>query len=226
MGEESQAVTWVPENEEAPPLLVYKGSRGVVSWFTDFTPCLGVGEWLYNNGREKIDQFFTDFGKGRHKVHVYGISLGSALSYRTAQNYPDRVQLHAYAPPGVEDAEESNVQGSSFMDPNDLVSLTGQFPHGNKHRLVKVIRTDTTCFPLTHARVYGGDETLLLRVNIVYENARRARQIMNFVHDLFAFPIALVLGTIILLHGAYHLISQLFHSCVRGEETPPEVVKA
>jgi hypothetical protein len=101
------------------------------------------------------------------------------------------------------------------MDPKDWVSLQGQIPEGP--RLIKVIRGSGTNFPLSHLKLYGGEETLLLRVNTAYENARWSRRILTFIHDLFSIPLGLLIGVVILIQAVCHQITNLFMVSIYGE---------
>jgi hypothetical protein len=218
LGDVIEAVYWTALDPDAPPLLVFKASRGTLSWFNDFTPCMGVGGCLWETGKSELETIFGEMRQHRphQRVQVYGLSLGSALAYRTAQHFPDQVTLHAYGPPGVENPTGvQGIQGESFMDPKDWVSLQGQIPEGP--RLIKVIRGSGTNFPLSHLKLYGGEETLLLRVNTAYENARWSRRILTFIHDLFSIPLGLLIGVVILIQAVCHQITNLFMVSIYGE---------
>lgn len=205
--QEVEALGLVPLNATASPILLFKGTalpgaKGHASTIlTDFTPFNSVGQTLYSSGRRAIREWIDDNYKDKKKIQVYGLSLGGSMAYQCGLEHPEKVEIHAYVAPGfLSDkisSKDTLLEGESFLCPTDIVGNLGKHPSGPQ--IYKVISREKRN-PLTaHLRAFGGEETLLLRVNTVWENVRKIRVFLNVLHQVFSvlfFPI-LALGIII-----------------------------
>lgn len=210
LGEVIEAFGLTPtQRRDADPLLAFKGTRGTLSRLTDFNPCLGVGELLYWLGKDKIDTWLHDNVQAGRRAQIYGMSLGGAMAYHTAAHHPDLVEIHAYAPPGVlaRNLGDAEIRGEIFMDPNDYVSRIGTHPVGPK--MVKVIRGTPLNPALSHVRLYGGEETLLLHVNPTMENQRTSRTVLTILHQIISIPFCLLYTLACLVQGIFNQIAKL-----------------
>ncbi len=214
LAETVEAVAWIPAKEavDASPILVFKPAQGLISVRNNWNPFADAAENFFRDG-SRINNFFDQldlsnrFGNVNKRVEVYGIGQGTNLAYRVAKERPGRVNFHAFSPVGLAYPRMAeNAQGNTFMDPQDPVSHYGYIPvGGDSVRLIKVIRPDapTSC-------LFGGDETLLLRVNTVYENITTQRYYTTLLHDIFALPlgilVAVVVGVQTLLYNIYYRI--------------------
>ncbi len=227
--------TWMPEvieavaltpisRQDAPRLLLYKGTRGPVSLLADVVPGAGAGEVIWWAGRDKVNNWIRQVPKVEaqakvdinSKVEIHAYSQGGGVAYLTASENPDQVKIHVYAPAGVfprnqADLAGEQIEGNIYVDPNDWVSMVGYHPEGPN--FVKVIRDNPPNFYISHVRTYGGEKTILLRVATVWENQSVWRIISNVVHQIFSVPIALVLITVITAQIIYAQISALFYQC-------------
>ena len=209
-----------------PPLLLFKGSRGVVSFLTDFTPGCSVGELAYWLGKDKLNTWLDsakkDLADGQ-KIIAYGMSLGAALAMHTANDHADHVEFRAYAAPGLfarNLTNQAKMEGVIYKSPSDCVSWTGYYPDSEKVRVVDVIRPDSTCALTAHVRAYGGESTLLLRINAVWENQRWLRLFANIVHQIISVPLFLITALAIGLYAAYYHITELFTRCWNTQPEP------
>ena len=97
------------DNKNAVPHLIFMGTpppttRGVAhAEFTDFIPGRGVGETLYEEGKNGIENWVESIHTTtKKKVNVYGQSLGGALSLLLIANKPEHVgTVYAYNPPSL-----------------------------------------------------------------------------------------------------------------------------
>ncbi len=206
IGEVIEAIGLTPLDPLASPILLYRGTKDALSFLSDATPALGVGELLYWTGRAKIEAWIERAIKEfpNRKIQVFGVSLGGALAYHTAVHYPEHVEIHAYVPPGVHARnltlpEGVHIQGKIFIAQNDFVSMIGKHPEGPE--LIKVIRGKTPNFVLSHMRCFGGEETLLLRVNTHWENRKRVRKTVSTLHAIASPFVSLGCSLFIALKG-------------------------
>lgn len=93
---------------DAPPLLLFKGTTYptdegfLLSIITDFNPVASVGSYAYKIGKKKIATWLQDHTTEENKAIIFGKSLGGALAWRTALQFPDYVQKSmCLAAPGL-----------------------------------------------------------------------------------------------------------------------------
>lgn len=218
LGESIPAIALEPNVPGMPPLLLFRATRGTLSWLVDFTPGFSAGRALYYLGKDNIKAWIEKVGSSETRVRIFGMSLGGALGYYTALDFPNLVEINAFAPPGACIQEECSIQGTIYFDPSDPVSLLGSHPVSDKLQMVKVIRPNSS-----HMRLFGGEPTLLLRVNTVFENQKILRTILAILHQVAAFPLFLILALVVLINALVRKIID-FVQCVFSSVTVPVAV--
>lgn len=127
-----------PANDLASPLLLFKGTTyptdegALLSLMTDVNPLGAVGSYGFWLGKDRIQSWID---KQTAKVIVYGKSLGGALAWRTALNFPGKIEkVMAYGAPGFSPLELNqfyqvhenypDLQFNFFCQRNDLVPFS------------------------------------------------------------------------------------------------------
>lgn len=147
-------------------------------------------------------------------IEVIGKSLGGSMAYHTAAHYPQHVEIRAYMPAGLHARnftlpEGQQIRGKIYMADSDIVSMLGQHPEGTE--LYRVVRSETPNAWLAHMRCFGGEETLLLRVNAVWENQRTIRTVLGILHAIFSPLISFVCVVYLALRALCLQITALFY---------------
>lgn len=179
-------------SQEGPPILSFLGTtfpagEGFIpTVLSDCTPGMSVGHAAYLFGKKKIDAWIGN----KNQVHVYGMSLGGALSFQTLLRHRDRVAgVHVYNPAGLytwdwgKERYDSGPKVEIYYQGGDVVATMGRFPTGGNVNVYRVFASKLENFAKAHARVYtGGERVTILKSDIAYEHSRIARKALTALH--------------------------------------------
>jgi hypothetical protein len=215
LGESIPAIALEASEPGMPPLLLFRATRGTLSWLVDFTPGFSAGRALYYLGKDNIRAWIQNVATLDNPVQIFGMSLGGALAYYTAEEFPNLCEIHAFAPPGACVQQECSIKGTIYFDPNDPVSLLGSHPVSDNLQMIKVIRENSS-----HMRLFGGESTLLLRVNTVFENQKLLRTLLSVLHQIAAVPLFLMLSVVVAINALIRKTIDLFQYVFGTAPTP------
>lgn len=124
MGSQLVAYGLHSDFDQAPPLLLFKGTTypsdegAWLSFLTDLNPFASVGSYAFSIGREKIQTWLEIHASSANAI-IYGKSLGGALAWRSAINFPEKIaKVMAYGAPGFFPWEKDKVH-----------QVTDEYPH-------------------------------------------------------------------------------------------------
>lgn len=228
------ATELTPTFNTKPGLLLFKGTQSFVSLAVDATPFTSVGCLLYKYCSDKIDaciQRYKEINRSNVPLQLYGVSLGGTMTYHVALNHPEDVEIHAYAPPGLyshsfpkdEKGERVKIKGEVYADLDDFVPTHGSHPLGTTFN--RVVRGTSQPYLINHICAYAGEDTILLRVNLVWENQKSYRTWMAIIHEVLSPIIFLLSSTVIVIHALFSLIARLFYYlfCRAHTEQQPKI---
>lgn len=116
----------------ASPLLIFKGTTyptdegAGLSILTDINPFGSVGAYAFSIGKENI-QKWLEKNTADKKALIYGKSLGGAQAWRTALNFPEKVErVMAYGAPGFSPWERRQLHEASKQHPEMELNFMGQ----------------------------------------------------------------------------------------------------
>lgn len=192
-GEPMEAIGLMPICAKAAPKLLFRGTPlpGAKAWhwaeLADFTPGYSLGQLIYTFGKDNLKGWIEKAVKGcKHKVQVYGQSLGGALAYQIALHHPEQVEIHGYVPPGLYSKSEKIKHGKVYCHADDLIYLLGEHPAAAS--MIKVITEKRRDPYHAHVRIYGSEKTILLKVNTHRENRRPVRKALSLLHQCYSVP--------------------------------------
>lgn len=229
MGQESEAIALEPTiaSPNTASLLLFKGTaipgaKGYAcTLLADFTPFQSVGEILYRLGKSQIDTWLQSVHRqDGPKVKVYGLSLGGSMCYHAGMDHPNEMEIHAYVPAGLLQTHplQDTLEGQIFFCQQDIVSTLGYHPEGPQ--MYKVLSKAPRDPFSAHVRAFGGEETVVLRVNTVWENSRRVRQLLTLLHQIFAIPFFITCALYMILKFAVIETYRLFARCIYSAGEP------
>lgn len=132
MGSPLVAFGLSPANPSASPILICKGTTyptddgAGLSLLTDINPFGSVGAYAFSIGKKKIQKWLEKNTKNKKAV-VYGKSLGGAQAWRTAINFPDKVdKVMGYGAPGFSPWERRQLYQATKQCPDMQLNFIGQ----------------------------------------------------------------------------------------------------
>lgn len=119
-------------NPSASPMLVFKGTTystdegAGLSFLTDINPFGSVGAYAFSIGKQKIQKWLEECTSNKKAV-IYGKSLGGAQAWRTAINFPGKVdKVMAYGAPGFSPWERRQLYQATEQHPEMKLNFIGQ----------------------------------------------------------------------------------------------------
>ena len=207
------------QTEKAHPYILFRGTTypsapgSLLARASDFIPGKAVGEILFKMGKGKIEEIVKELNKKYpKKTHACGQSLGGALSYYTAFNFPNEVDFHSTAPAGVHTkhintAKAQKSAGVSYRHQNDFVPLVGVHPEGKDKEQVEVIEGKQRGYIDAHACLYGTRKnTVLLKINTKVDNQSSLRKAMTIGHQVLSVPFLFMNGIGLLITHTWNNI--------------------
>lgn len=198
-------------NEDANPLLIYKGTTyptdhgAFLSIMTDMNPFGSVGGYVYHFGKETINRFIDDAIAGDKKVKVQGQSLGGAMTLQTVLNRPEAIErADAYVPPAMlagtcksynkrfDELGEANMPTVNvWRQENDPVSAVGQcWAKGWK---VHSTHAKKENWLVSHMKAFTGQKrVMVLKVDPVRDMNSIPRKIFTFLHLALSIPLFVI----------------------------------
>lgn len=214
-GSQIPALGLVPDNPEANPLLIFRGtpqptaSGSLLAMFSDVIPGYSVGEYIYKNFSEDLIKDWIN--KSGKKVNLYGQSLGGSLSLITLVNQPHKInEVHIYGSPSLLESsmgdysklvkEGSKPDVNIYWNHGDFVPMTGSGFHEDwkVYRLLLPKKRD----PLSsHTFVYSAfKDIVVVRIDPKDTCQSNYRKVMNIFHH--ALSVILMFG----IYPAMHLM--------------------
>jgi hypothetical protein len=174
-----------PEDSKALPILIFQGtpypaaSGFLEAVWSDLHPVKSIGEEIFKKGKGALDLWMQD----KAKVDCYGMSLGGALAYHAGHAYGEKVEVYAYASPGLIPMKGglSQIRGRVFFHLGDLVKSIGYHPESDNFKVYAVITEAKLDFITAHAHPTGLGPTLVLNVDPKHENQTWSRYLANFL---------------------------------------------
>jgi hypothetical protein len=233
-----------PENNpKASPMLLFMGTpppttsgEALAKW-VDFIPGHTVGEALYDMSKKTIDAFIIKSQETNPNVPVraYGKSLGGAMSLLTAVHWGDRVEAHAYNPPGLyskmynlytHNKKEWSEQGRKepdiyvYSQKNDPVSeLMGKWPPNTQ--LYKIIPEEKTNIYYAHIQSFFGKKnvSIIKKENVEEINEESRRKVASIAHHIASFVFFIFNSLALLWSSARHAMHKKFKR-IMGNKKP------
>ena len=195
-----------PASDQAPSLLLFKGTTyptdegALLSLMTDVNPLGAVGSYGFWLGKDRIQSWID---KQNSKIIVYGKSLGGALAWRTALNFPDKIEkVMAYGAPGFSPLELSqfyevkekypHLPFNFFCQRNDLVPFSDFVAKTGVH-YYEVLSAECQDSPLAaHADIYSTHECsmiLNLQPEYIQSPLKRAAVTVARLTTTLLFPL-------------------------------------
>lgn len=193
------------EEPQAFPILVFRGTpypaaAGFLeAIWSDLHPVKSIGEEIFQKGKVSLDQWM----EGRAKVDCYGLSLGGALAYHAGHAYGSRIQVHAYASPGLIPMKGGlkEIHGRVFFHLKDLIRSIGYHPESDHFEIYAVVTDTHLNFITAHAHPAGLGPTLVLKVDPRHENHAWSRYLANILKLVVSTVLFLILLPIRLCSG-------------------------
>ena len=193
------------EHPKADPIILFCGTPYPAAkgfWEavkSDLHPFRSVGETIYKKGKLRIEAWMA---KKPH-VKCYGLSLGGALAYHLGVEFGPRVQVFAYAPPGLflNPEEMRRIHGIAYYHVHDFVSSLGYHPTGDHFASYGVITESNRNFFVAHARPAGCNPTVVFEINPFHENRNVTRMMLTIGKHIISsllyivtLPFRLIIG--------------------------------
>ncbi len=175
-----------PQDEpRAKPILIFRGTpypaaRGFLeAIWSDLHPIKSIGEEIFEKGSHALDLWM----QGKEDVDCYGLSLGGAIAYHAGQVYGKRLNVYAYAAPGLIPMKGglTNIHGRVFFHYNDLIKSIGYHPESEHFKVYAVITDLDLNLWTAHSRPTGLGPTLVLKVDPTNENRTWTRYFANIL---------------------------------------------
>lgn len=232
-----------PKESGLPPILLFKGTTYptddgfALSLLSDINPFSSVGGWAFNSGKETLEKWLQKAtANSLCKAHVYGQSLGGALSLFAMTHFPTYVADGiAFEPPALtnEEMKEWNkgyelCKGMGIFNPTiycqkgDIVSEVGRaWPKGSvvykslgpKEQL-SGITSHAKCCPLNK-------ENIILKIDPTIDRNRFKVKFLDFLHRTLSLPIFVIGCLFLLIHLGIQKFKDLILSLVRKPKTNP-----
>jgi len=235
-----------PKEDQVPPLLLYKGTtyptdKGfLLSLLTDINPLSSVGNYIFKLCRKKVSKWLdVQTSHGQIKARVFGKSLGGALAWHTAIEFPNLIEKAiACSAPGFSSSSIKKIKKHNEALPeinflsqtNDLVPYCDKVVEHKNIHYYEVISGANRAGLRAHAFMYSTHEsTSIVRDTQIKENHPWIRKSISFIHgviSLVVFPIFLSLYIVYntahqatklilkpikkLTHTAFHYTNALF----------------
>ncbi|MGH2637980.1 MAG: hypothetical protein ACRDF4_01625, partial [Rhabdochlamydiaceae bacterium] len=150
-----------------------------------------IGEDIFQQGKAALDRWM----EGKPKVDCYGMSLGGAIAYHAGNAYGNKIEVYAYASPGLIPTKGglSQIHGQVFFHLNDLIRLIGYHPESENFKVYAVVTGDNFNFITTHAHPAGLGPTLLLKIDPKLENQTWLRYLANILKTVVSTLLFLIL---------------------------------
>jgi hypothetical protein len=188
----------LPAIENTHPIMIFKstphptGKSSTLSLIADFTPGFAVGGALYKMGRKKLHNWINkNYEEHQNQtIKIYGQSLGGALASHLACDISEKIEMHAFVPPGIfsNKSKGKEIKGKMYSHTSDLISLVNQHPE--ELTSIKVITEKPRKNPLlAHFKIFGCNKIILLNVNNKRENKRFIRKLFSGIHQVLCLPI-------------------------------------
>ena len=230
MGSPLAAYGLVPESQNQPPLLLFKGTTYptdngfFLSLITDLNPFASVGALGFQFGKETLSSWLYEKTQtSGQRALVYGKSLGGAHACRSAIYFPDYVEkVMAYGAPGfslwdlsrLKEVEQlpHHAQINVFCQQNDPVPYFDlAADHGVNY--FKVLGKEVRHGVAAHADFYTTHEhSKILRMEAFHEDSvwmRIGLTALRIFLSLTLFPI------LILIHAGQTLTRKIIKQIYR-----------
>jgi hypothetical protein len=179
------------------PILIFRGTpypaaKGFLeALWSDLHPIKSIGEEIFEKGKTQLDQWI----KGKSKVECYGMSLGGALAYHAGHAYGEKVEVRAYAAPGLIPMKGgmSKIHGRVFFHLKDLVRSLGYHPESKHFEIYAVLAETDLNFITAHAHPAGLGPTLVLKIDPRLENQTWKRYMANILKIFVSTILFLIL---------------------------------
>ncbi len=187
-----------PETDSlAHPILIFRGTpypaaKGFLeAIWSDLHPIKSIGQEIFDKGRPALDLWMAD----KSKVDCFGMSLGGALAYHAGHAYGDKIEVHAYASPGLVPMKGgmSKICGRVFFHHQDLVKLLGYHPESDRFSIFSVLSDKDHNLLSAHALPPGILPTVVLKMDPSYENQTWARYFANIAKVIVSTLLFIVL---------------------------------
>ncbi len=191
----------------ANPILIFQGTPYPAAHgffealWSDLHPIKSVGEEIFKQGKPALDEWI----KGKEKIDCYGMSLGGALAYHAGHAYGNKINVHAYASPGLIPMKGglTEIHGRVFFHLKDLIRSIGYHPESENFEVYAVVTDADLNFLAAHAHPAGLGPTVVLKVDPKHENQTWLRYFANILKItvstllfLVLLPIKLILQAI------------------------------
>jgi hypothetical protein len=194
------------ESPIATPILIFRGTpypaaQGFLeAIWSDLHPIKSIGEEIFKKGKPELDKWM----EGKPQVDCYGMSLGGALVYHAGHTYGDKINVHAYAAPGLIPMKGglSKIHGRVFFHLNDLISSIGYHPESVNFEIYAVVTQTNLNFITAHSHPTGLGPTLVLKIDPRHENQTWTRYLANILKILVSTILFMILLPIrLILNG-------------------------
>ncbi len=185
------------EEKKAPPILIFRGTPYpaapgfLEALWSDLHPVKSIGEEIFQKGKPHLDKWM----ESKSKVDCYGMSLGGALAYHAGHAYGDKIEVHAYASPGLVPMKGGlyKIHGRVFFHLKDLVKSVGYHPESEHFEVYAVATEANLNFLTAHSHPIGLGPTLVLKIDPRHENKRWTRYLANVLKVCVSLILFLVL---------------------------------
>lgn len=176
----------------------------------DFTPFLSVGKIPYKLFQKQLQSFFSN----KVDVHVFGMSLGGALSLHTLREFHPKIShVYAHVPAGLHFYEvfDKDIQTkvTIISHANDVVSKLGFFPEHKECQFFEINVNKLTGLNV-HAQLLANHPLATMRkIDPTIENRGLFRRIISIVHLCFSWTIFIPLCFFYLIYKIAQVVKKV-----------------
>lgn len=216
------------EETHIPSIFVYlgttypTGSGFAASLLANFTPGHSIGEAVYHNNRQKIEDWLKD----KKGVHVIGVSLGGAIALNMLRDHHDKLaRVDAYVPTGLQGSAwrqgiSDYCKVNIYCQPNDIISGIGHWPTGDNVSLYLIVQHQEDISKdiiSSHARAFTGCRKItVIKLDPKEQNSALRRKFLTSLHQVFGpFVVFLPVSGALLLYRLLYRIGRVSSGLVK-----------